>query len=80
MILLILMTFAIATAVISAWLIVSPRKAAAVSAGVAFFVPYVSLLYVGHRVVDITLLDMILMALGSAALAGLLKSLRHRTG
>jgi hypothetical protein len=78
MILLIIVTFGISAAALAAWLVASPRKAAAFAGGVALVVPYIALLYVGHRVAGITLLDLVLVALGSAALVGLLKSLLRR--
>lgn len=79
MILLIIVTFGVAAAALAAWLAATPRKAAAVAGGAALVVPYIALLYVGHRVAGITLLDLVLVALGSAALASLLKHLLRRT-
>lgn len=79
MILLIIVTLGIAAAALAAWLVAGPRKAAAVAGGVALAVPYIALLYVGHPVAGITLLDLVLVASGSAALVGLLKRLLRRT-
>lgn len=71
--------FGAATAIIAAWLTASCRVAAVAAAGVTLLVPYIALLYVGHRAVGITLWHLLGVALGSASLAVLLKYLLQRT-
>ena len=80
MTLLFVIMFGIAIATLAAWVPASPRKAAVVAGGVTLVAPYIVLLYIGHPIAGITLLDLVLVAVGSAALAGGLKRLFRRAG
>lgn len=77
--LLIVLTFAGMVAILSAWLIKGANMAAIAAALVTLVVPYVMLLYVGHRVAGIGLWYLLGAACGSALLVVVLKRLFRRS-
>lgn len=77
--LLIIIAFAAIVAVLSAWSIKRASAAAIAAALVALLVPYVMLLYVGHRVDGIGLWHLLGAAFGSALLVVVLKRLFRRS-
>lgn len=78
--LLIVLSFAAMVAALSAWLIKRANVAVIAAALVALVVPYVMLLYVGHRVVGIGLWHLLGAAAGSALLVVVLKRTFRRSG
>jgi hypothetical protein len=78
MILTVVVLFGVFVAALGAWLIKGKGTASITAGCVTLLLPYLALLYVGHPVADVTLLDLLFVSLGSSALVIGLKRAMQR--